>query len=239
MRAIVRQSVEEAQVLVDGGVDAVMIENMHDVPYVMGPLGPEIVAAMTAVACAVRQSIPCPLGVQILAAANREALSVALAAEAAFVRVEGFVYAHVADEGLMPVALAGDLLRYRRAIGATDVAVWADIKKKHASHALTADVDLAETATTAEFFGAEALVITGVATGRPTDPDDLRGVRNASGLPLVVGSGTTPENLEALWPVADAFIVGSYIKRDGLWSNPPDPARLQHFMERVRALRGA
>ncbi len=236
--AIVRQCVQEARLLADGGVDAVMIENMHDVPYVIGPMGPEIVAAMTAVACGVRQAVSCPLGVQILAAGNREALSVALASAAAFVRVEGFVYAHVADEGLMPVAQAGDLLRYRRAIGATQVAVWADIKKKHASHALTADVDLAETAATAEFFGADALVVTGLATGRPTAPDDLQAARDASRLPVVVGSGTTPENLEAQWPVADAFIVGSYIKREGLWSNPPDPARLRRFMERVGVLRG-
>jgi len=82
---------------------------------------------------------PLPLGVQVLAAANREALAVALAVGATFVRVENFVYAHVADEGLMPVADAGPLLRYRRQIGADHVKILADVKKKHSSHALTAE----------------------------------------------------------------------------------------------------
>src|SRR6185295_17642379 len=109
-----------------------------------------------------------PLGVQVLAGANKEALAVAHAAGCQFIRAEGFVFAHVADEGLMPEADAGSLLRYRRAIGAEHIAVLADIKKKHSSHAITADVDLAETAKAAEFFGAEGVVVTGTATGEPT-----------------------------------------------------------------------
>jgi membrane complex biogenesis BtpA family protein len=237
--AIMQTAAGEARQLADGGADAVMIENMHDVPYQMRNVGAEITAAMTAVGCAVRQAVNLPLGVQILAGANKQSLAVAHACGADFIRVEGFVYAHVADEGLMPDADAGDLLRYRRAIGATDVAVWADIKKKHSSHAITADVDLAETAATAEFFGADALVVTGAATGQPTRPADLQRAKQAVNVPIVVGSGTSPDNLESLWPYADAFIVGSFIKRDGLWSNPPDPARLKRFMDRVTSLRGA
>src|SRR5437879_11621759 len=106
------------------------------------------------------------MGVQVPAAANREALAVALACGADFVRGEGFVFAHVADEGLIESS-AGDLLRYRRAIGAGEVRVFADIKKKHAAHALTADVDLVETAHAAEFFLADAVIVTGPSTGRP------------------------------------------------------------------------
>ena len=98
---------------------------------------------MTAVGLAVRQASTLPLGVQILAAANREALAVAQACGAAFVRVENFAYAHVADEGLMPTAEAGPLLRYRRQIGADSIQIIADVKKKHSSHAITADVPLA------------------------------------------------------------------------------------------------
>jgi membrane complex biogenesis BtpA family protein len=236
---IIRTATEEAKLLADGGVDAILIENMHDVPYCLREVGPEITAGMTAVACAIRQVVSLPLGVQILAGANRQALAVAQASEAAFVRAEGFVYAHVADEGLMPDADAADLLRYRRAMQADRIGVWADIKKKHSSHAITADVDLAETARTAEFFGADAIVVTGVATGCPTAPDDLATVRGACGLPVVVGSGVTPDNLESLWPSADAFIVGSYVKCDGRWHNPPDPVRLRELMDRVLALRAA
>jgi membrane complex biogenesis BtpA family protein len=237
MQSIVQQAVEEARVLADGGVDGILIENMHDAPYQMRVLGPEITAGMTAVGGAIRATVDRPLGVQILAGANRQALAVALACGAAFVRVEGFAYAHVADEGLMADADAGDLLRYRKAIGAEDVAVWADIKKKHSSHAITADVDLAETAATAAFFGADGLVVTGTATGQPTNPDDLVVAKRAANLPVAVGSGCTPENLESLWPYTDVFIVGSYIKREGIWYNPPDPQRLATFVQAAELLR--
>ena len=47
-----------------------------------------------------------------------------------FIRAEGFVFSHVADEGFMD-ACAGDLMRYRKSIDANDVAVYNDIKKKH------------------------------------------------------------------------------------------------------------
>ena len=40
-------------------------------------------------------------------------MSVALAASLQFIRAEGFVFSHVADEGLIAKACAGDLLRYR------------------------------------------------------------------------------------------------------------------------------
>ena len=50
---------------------------------------------------------------QILAWQNREAMAVALATSLQFIRAEGFVFSHVADEGLVTTACAGDLLRYR------------------------------------------------------------------------------------------------------------------------------
>ena len=236
LSAIIGRAVEEAAMLERAGLGAVMIENMHDRPYLLRRVGPEIVAAMTAIGAAVHQAVAIPLGVQILAGANTEALAVAHACGASFVRVEGFVFAHVADEGLMGRADAGSLLRYRRQIGAEQVAVLADIKKKHASHAISADVDLADTARAAEFFGAEAVVVTGTATGRPTSPEEVRAVREAVRIPVVVGSGVTAENLADYWSVANAFIVGSYFKRDGIWSNPPDPERLERFIKAVEAL---
>lgn len=106
---ITQLAVDEAKVLAECGVDAILIENMHDTPYVRGPVGPEIVASMTAAAVAIREAVgdEFPLGVQVLAGSNREALAVALACDGCFVRVEGFVFAHVGDEGLHE-SCAGD-----------------------------------------------------------------------------------------------------------------------------------
>lgn len=228
----------EALLYCDCGVDAILLENMHDAPYLNRRVGPEIVAAMTAVACAVRAAVKVPLGIQILAGANREAIAVAQACGCQFVRCEGFVFAHVADEGLMPEADAGPLLRYRRAIGADSIAILADVKKKHSAHSITADVDLAETAKAAEFFGADAVVVTGVATGRPTDPQDVATAKRAVKIPVVIGSGATPENIETLAAYADAVIVGSALKKDGHWANPPERPRVEAMVEAVRRIRG-
>ena len=222
---IAAEAVAEARRYAAAGFHGLLIENMHDRPYLKRAVGPEIVAAMAAVGREVRAAVDLPLGVQVLAGANREALAVALACGAAFVRVEGFVFAHVADEGLIE-SDAGDLLRYRRAIGAEDVKVFADVKKKHSSHALTADLDLAETSRAAEFFLADGVVVTGAATGRAADPGDVEAVRRAVAVAVLVGSGVTAENL-GRYAAADGLIVGSAAKRGGRWSSPLDPARVE------------
>ena len=232
--AIAEAMVDEARKYQAAGFQGLMIENMHDRPYLKSAAGPETVAAMTAIGREVRRAVALPLGVQVLAGANREALAVAQAAGGAFVRVEGFVFAHVADEGLIEAG-AGELLRYRRTIGAESIRVFADVKKKHSAHALTADVDLAETARAAEFFLADGVIVTGTSTGRPADPAEVREVRDAVRIPTLVGSGITAENLGA-YPSADAFIVGSSVKKDGLWSNGLEPARLEGLVRAFRAL---
>ncbi|MCF7798223.1 MAG: BtpA/SgcQ family protein [Lentisphaeria bacterium] len=226
MDKIIEVAVQEAVVLVKYGVHAVMLENMHDVPYLNRIVGPEIIAAMTAVASAVRKAVKVPLGIQILAGANQAALAVALAADFQFIRAEGFVFGHVADEGYMD-SDAGELLRYRKMIGAEHIAVFTDIKKKHSAHAITTDVTLAETAQAAEFFLSDGLIITGTATGSPTDPEDLKAVRKATDLPVLVGSGVTPENFQSVAHYADGFIIGSYFKKDGYWKNGVDGGRVK------------
>jgi membrane complex biogenesis BtpA family protein len=230
MTQIIERAVAEAEVYRAAGVDALAIENMHDTPYLRGAVGPEIPAALTAVGQAVKQAVPLPCGVQVLAGANEAALAVAVGAGLDFIRAEGFVFAHVGDEGLHQ-SCAGHLLRYRRALGAQDVLVFADIKKKHSSHALTADVDVAETARAAAFFRADGLVVTGKATGRPTKADDLRQVRGVTDLPVLVGSGVTEANLEQ-YTDADGLLVGSHFKQDGHWENPVDKDRVVRFMDK-------
>jgi uncharacterized protein len=225
LAAAVEQAVAEARAYAAAGFTGVMIENTCDRPYLNRSVGPEITAGMTVIGAAIRQAVALPLGVQVLAGANLAAVAVAHAVGASFVRVEGFVFAHVADEGLIG-ASAGELLRYRRAIGAEQVRIFADIKKKHSAHAITADVDIADTAHAAEFFLADGVIVTGSATGRATDPSEVTAVSHAVGIPTLVGSGITCENMSR-YADADALIVGSSVKRDGLWSNPLDDERIR------------
>ena len=117
------------------------------------------------------------------------------------------------------------------------VKILADVKKKHSAHAITGDVDVGEMARAAEFFGADGVIITGIATGQAIRIDDLGTTRMATQLPLIVGSGVTPECVANLFAYADALIVGSYYKRDGLWSNPPCPERAKVLVEAVKEAR--
>lgn len=231
---LVERIVNEARLYQSVGFTALMIENMHDRPYLRGRVGPETVALMATIGQAVRKAVPLPLGVQVLAGANREALAVALACGAAFVRVEGFVFAHVADEGIIE-SDAGDLLRYRDTIAAEHVRVFADIKKKHSSHALTADIDVAETARAAEFALADGLIVTGSATGVQASPDDVREAAAAVAIPVLVGSGITAANIDR-YPTARGFIVGSAVKRGGDWREPVDADQARALADAFRAL---
>jgi membrane complex biogenesis BtpA family protein len=230
------QAVLEARQIEDSGFDAIIVENMHDAPYVHGDqLGPEIVAAMSRLTLAVKQAVSIPVGVQILSGGNRHAIAVAHTNQLPFIRCENFVFAHVADEGLLAEAEAGTLLRYRRSIGAESVKIFCDIKKKHASHAITGDIDIAEFAHAGEFFGADGFIVTGVSTGKAAELNDVIAVRQVTDLPVLVGSGVTPDSVSALSEHADALIVGSYLKETGFWKNPVDPARAAEI---IRAARG-
>jgi membrane complex biogenesis BtpA family protein len=235
LRELEARAVREARVYRDAGLHGCMLENMHDTPYLRGGVGPEIVAAMAVIARAVKDAVRLPCGVQILAAANREALAVALAAGLDFIRAEGFSFAHVADEGLIQSG-AAELLRYRRAISAEHVQIWADIKKKHSSHAITADVGIGETAHAVEFMRGDAVVVTGTVTGDPPRPEDVRAVRRATALPVVLGSGITAANLGEFIGEADGFIVGSEFKAGGRWAGALDARRVKRFMARYSSL---
>eukprot|EP00794_Sanderia_malayensis_P018591 gene18591-20457_t len=218
MKDIILQACREAEIYMKSGIDAILIENMHDVPYLNRQVGPEIVASMTTVCHHVKSitgSTPC--GIQILAGCNKEALAVAKACDLSFIRSEGFVFGHVADEGLIESDAAG-LLRYRKSIEADDVLVFTDIKKKHSSHAVTNDVGLADTAKAAEFFLSDGVIVTGSHTGHPADPDLVSQLTCAVDIPVLVGSGITDKNV-GNFLAAHAFIVGSYFKRNGFWRN--------------------
>jgi hypothetical protein len=233
---LIMSAKQEAKIYKESGVDGVIVENMHDVPYMRREVGPEIVAAMTAISTAVKSACELPMGIQILAGANIEAMAVAHAAALDFIRAEGYAYAHVADEGLIQSS-AAKLLRYRKLIGATRVQVWADVKKKHAAHAITADVTLGETVETVEFMGADCVIVTGSATGKPPNAGDIKEAKSHCRLPVFLGSGITETNVAEFYNEADGFIIGSAFKTDGRWSNTIDPARVDNFLKAVQRVK--
>jgi hypothetical protein len=236
VKAIIKSAVEEAKLYKAAGIDSIAIENMHGVPYLKGKTGPEITTLMSIIAYEVKNVSMLPCGIQILAGANKQALAAAMASGIDFIRAEGFVFAHVADEGIIESS-AGELLRYRKQIGAEHILVFTDIKKKHSSHSITSDVDLKETAKAAEFFMSDGLIITGSATGEETDPEDVKVVKENTSIPVLVGSGINVNNIELFIDSADAFIIGSHFKVEGKWNNEIDKNKVEKFMYKISSLR--
>jgi uncharacterized protein len=234
---IVNSVKNEAEIYKKSGIDAVMVENMHDVPYLKNNVGPEIISSMTAVAIEVKKILgDIPVGIQILSGANKEALAVAKTANLQFIRVEGFVFGHVADEGYID-SCAAELLRYRKQICAENIMIFTDIKKKHSSHAITSDVNISETAHAAEFFMSNGVIVTGTATGKEASEKEIKDVKKNVKIPVLVGSGVTINNLKKYLKISDGIIVGSYFKKDGFWENELDFEKIKKFLDESNKLR--
>ena len=214
--AAVDRAVAEARLLVDLGVDGLLVENAHDAPGVPeDEVGPEVVAFMTRVAAAVRRHAGrLPVGVRVLHA-DRAALAVAHAAGCHFVRVDGWSGGSAA---------AGRFHRYRAAIGA-GVHVLADLRPAGPG-------DVAALVEGVEAGRPDALLVLGPAVGRPPRPGVVEAARDATGLPLFCGGGLDAETLPDVLDLADGFLVGSGLKEGGRWRAPVSEPR-------VRALVGA
>ncbi|KAG5891000.1 hypothetical protein JTB14_022580 [Gonioctena quinquepunctata] len=235
---IVSTACRETELYLKHDIDGLIVENMHDVPYVQSKhFGPEVIVTMTRLCSELRKIIPKskPFGIQVLSTGNMEALAIAKACSLDFIRAEGFVFSHIGDEGFTD-ANAGKLLRYRKQIQAEDILVLTDIKKKHSSHAITNDISLVETAKAAEFFLSDGIILTGIATGCPADTHELKELKKSTSLPLLVGSGVTRDNLES-YITADALIVGSHFKKGGRWENELDEDRIKDFMNKIAGVK--
>jgi uncharacterized protein len=228
----------EAEAYVEGGVDGIIIENMHDFPCVHErEMGPEIAAFMTRVARAVkRRASRLPVGIQVLFQGNRTALAVALGAGCDFVRAEGWTYAHISDKG-MAEACAGTAVRYRHQIGADHIPIFTDVQKKHSSHALTSDLDIGDLSFGLTLHRSDGVIVTGAHTGSTPSPDDLVTVRHATELPILIGSGLTADNIAEFAPFADGFIIGSAMKENGQWDAPVSDEAVARVVEAVRQVR--
>jgi membrane complex biogenesis BtpA family protein len=237
VREIYAAAARDAVTLAEGGIDGIIVENASDMPFSRPEdIGPETVAALTAACLEVRAAVDVPIGITCVANGVIPALAVAKAVGARWVRANQWVNAYIANEGFLngPAARA---LRYRAAIEAKDVRIFADVHVKFGAHAITADRSIAEQATDAEWFDADVLIASGTRTGSPTQPEEVGHVRAGTSLPVIVGSGLGPEQVDSVLTVADGAIIGQWLKVDGRWWNPVDPARVATLMEAVDRLR--
>jgi membrane complex biogenesis BtpA family protein len=231
--ATLERAAADAYTLAQNGADAIMVENFFDAPFAKDAVPPHTIAAMTRAVLAVRDAVgpDFPIGVNVLRNDARAAIAIALACQAQFIRINVFVGAAVTDQGIIEGAARTAVL-YRRELGA-DVALFADIFVKHAAQLGDGSVTLEDAARDACLRGmADALIVSGAATGSATDPETVRRVRTAvPDAPVLIGSGFNAATTAALLEAgASGAIVGTSLKRGGVVSEPVDA-------ELVRALR--
>lgn len=223
MVGVLDRACEDLGALVAGGLAAVMVENFNDIPFYPDAVPPVTVAALSVVAAELRREAPTVrLGINVLRNDAEAALAVAAAVGADFIRINVHTGAMVTDQGPL-VGQAHRTLRRRRELGVDHVGVLADVRVKHA--APLAARDLADEARDLRLRGlADALIVSGAATGAAADPADLAAVRAAvPDCPLLLGSGVTLDNLDDYSELTDAVIVGTSLKTDGRI----DPARVR------------
>jgi len=229
--------VADAVAMSDAGIDGIIVENAFDLPFSRPEaIGAETVAALTAAGLRVRDAVELPIGITCVANGVMPALAIAKAVGARFVRANQWANAYVANEGIIN-GPAGEALRYRSAIGAREVQIFADVHVKFGAHAITADRSVKEQARDAEFFDADVLIGSGQRTGSPTETGEIRAIQAGTSLPVLVGSGMDVDNAAELLSVADGAIVGSSLKYGGTWWNPVDPSIARRLMKVVRSVR--
>jgi uncharacterized protein len=228
-KAVIDNALADLDQYLKADVEVVVLENSHDIPYIKPPLDPLGIVLMKRIAKEVRKRFDGPIGIQLLEAANDAALEIACEADLDFVRVEGYVFAHIGGAGLIE-ACAGRLLRRRAELGCNHIKVFTDVDKKHCSHALTADLDLIDVIRQAEFFLVDGVIVTGPRTGEPPKLKELKLAKESADVPVLVGSGMTSQNISRYMPWADGFIVGSALREEGRFLAPLDPQRLRTFV---------
>ncbi|WP_226572016.1 BtpA/SgcQ family protein [Mangrovibacter yixingensis] len=231
---IVERALRDAENYIAGGVHGLIVENHGDIPFSKPEdIGPETAAFMAVITDNIRQRFSVPLGINVLANAAIPALATALAGGADFVRVNQWANAYIANEGFVEGA-AAKALRYRNQLQASHIRVFADSHVKHGSHAIVADRSVAELTRDVEFFEADAVIATGQRTGDSATLSEIDDIRSATSLPLLVGSGVTPDNVATILGRTQGVIVASALKEGGVWWNPVERERVVKFMAAAR-----
>ena len=239
LATVLHRATADARALAEGGVDAILVENYGDAPFFKDRVEPVTVAAMTRAVSAVARSVeelgrtePLPMGVNVLRNDAEAALSIAAATGASFIRVNIHTGGMHTDQGWIE-GRAAETVRLRESV-APEVAILADVHVKHAVPPVGERMESA--AADAWHRGlADALIVTGSATGESADPGRLEAVRNAvPEAPLIVGSGVTRETVRAILANGHAVIVGSALQRHGTAGGVVEVARVRDLVGAVR-----
>jgi len=212
IEAAIEKALQDFAALEEGGAQGALVENEYDRPHRVLS-APETTAAMTRVTReVVAAARAIEVGAEILLNDPRASLAVTLAAGGSFMRTDYFVDPMSRPEhgGAMAIDPEG-LIAYRHLIGADDILILADVQVKYAT--MLVERTLAQSAALAVEKGADAIVVSGDATGHPPSADAVAEAKSGAGdVPVILGSGLDRMNAAELLAVADGALVGTSLK---------------------------
>lgn len=231
---IERRALADGRALAAAGVHGLIVENHGDAPFHAAVVPPHVPALMAVLARRLLERTGLPVGINILRNDAMAALGTALAAGGSFIRVNVLSGVTATDQGLI-TGHAAEVLRYRRAI-APSVRILADVRVKFGTPVWDPPLPTLVTSTLRRAL-ADAIIVTGEATGSPVDRAELALARRHAGRsPVLVGSGATADSAPDLLRSADGLIVGTAFRRGGDVEAPVDPARVRRFMRAIARL---
>lgn len=232
VETLFERAVTDGLTLQKAGVDAVIVENTNDQPQ-SRLLATEQVAALAAVTRAVTERLKIPVGVDAAFNDGAAGLAIAYCSGASFIRSPVFVD-RVQVTGVGEIGpCAREVIRMRKLLGAEKIRIFSDVQVKH-SHPVNGMVSLRESCRAAVDAGADALIVTGVSTGRETPLQAIRTAKSQVSVPVIIGSGFNLENAGEQFACADGAIVGTALKRGGVITNPVDRELCEALMEEIR-----
>ncbi|MEM3061686.1 MAG: BtpA/SgcQ family protein, partial [Candidatus Bathyarchaeia archaeon] len=179
--SIIEYALDEARKLEESEFDGVLIENFGDAPFTPVPKNPETIASMAVIVKEIVKDVKIPVGVNMLRNGGLQALAIAHASGAEFIRVNALVESLVTDQGIIE-PIAHELLKMRTILRAEEVKILADVRSKHAAPLADRPIDVVAREAS-ERGKADFLIVTGSETGKPPSIDLLKTVKNSSKTP--------------------------------------------------------
>lgn len=234
MKWVVEKAKEDLEALQEGGVDAIMFSNEYSLPY-LTKVNTETVAAMARIIGELQPYISVPYGVNVLWD-PKASLDLAAAVDAKFVR-EIFTGVYASDFGLWNTN-CGEVVRHQREIGAENVKLLFNIVPEAARY--LADRDIKQIAKSTVFnCRPDALCVSGLTAGAPTDQSVLKEVKDSVPETVVfANTGCKKETIADILKIADGAVVATTFKYDGKFENQVDKRRVKEFMDIVKSVRG-
>ncbi len=226
----VKRARREIVALQQAGFDAIVFANEGDRPY-LSKVGPEIIAAYTRIVSQALDVVEIPYGCGVLVDPYA-AISIAKAIDASFIRA--YISGVYADMCGLTVYHPGDLMRFKRNIGAEKVNIYCYCDAHGGTSLDTrSQSDMADTAFSV--LDPAGVLVPGQHAGLAPDFSEVEQIKKRfADKPIMIASGVTPDNLKEALRISDGMVVGTYVKKDGILWNEVDPERAKRFIDAAK-----